>query len=138
MIVVVIIGLLAALGLPAFQRAKVNSYASRIANDIRVFSGAFETHALETGTWAPDGAGNNLPATVRPYFEGSRWYEEPIAGGSWDWEYDRLGYTAAIALVIGDDQPEVFQRVDEMLDNGDLASGIFVKSGDRYLYVLAP
>ena len=86
MVVVVIIGLLAVLGIPALEKARMNSYSSRIANNFRVFSGAFETHALETGSWAPDGGGNSLPATVRPYFKGSTWFEEPIPGGYWDWE----------------------------------------------------
>lgn len=66
MIVVVIIGLLTAMGIPALQKARQNAYASRIANNFRVFSGAFETHAMETGRWAADGIGNNLPADVLP------------------------------------------------------------------------
>jgi len=136
MIVVVIIGLLAAIGIPALEKARLNAYASRIANNFRVFSGAFETHALETGSWAPDGIGKALPPTVAPYFEGSTWYEPPIPGGWYDWEYDRAGFKASISLAYERDYPEVFVKVDALLDDGNLATGEFVKSNGRYFYVL--
>lgn len=136
MIVVVIIGILAAIAIPAFQKVRKNSMASRIANDFRVFQTAFETHATESGSWAPDGSGNNLPATVRPYLENSAWFREPPLGGYWDWEVNRLGYRAGIALAWGEDMPDVMLRVDEILDDGDFSSGRFVRANDRYLFVL--
>lgn len=138
MIVVVIIGLLAAMSIPAFERARSNTYASRIANNMRVFSGAFETHALDNGTWAPDGQGNQLPATVQPYLADTAWYEEPIPGGWYDWEYDRAGFKAAISLAYERDFPEVFLKVDAMLDDGNFTTGSFVKKNGRYFYVLEP
>jgi len=136
MIVVVIIGLLSALALPAINRARVQSNASRLANDFRVFATAFETHCLESGSWAPDGNGNNLPQTVFEHLEGTAWFQPPPGGGYWDWEFDRLGYTAAIGLALNSDWPEVMLRVDQILDDGELASGNFVQVSNRYLYVL--
>lgn len=136
MIVVVIIGLLAAIAIPAFQKAQTNSYASRLANDWRVFSSAFETHALETGLWAPDGNGNNLPATVQPYLENTAWYQPAPNGGNWDWEYNRLGVVAGIALIEDNELPAVFEKVDALLDDGNLSTGDFIKAGGRYLLIL--
>jgi type II secretory pathway pseudopilin PulG len=136
MIVVVIIGLLAVMAVPALEKARQNTYASRIANNMRVFSGAFETHALDSGSWAPDGQGNSLPATVEPYLEDTAWYEEPIPGGWYDWEYDREGIKASISLAYERDFPEVFIEVDRILDDGNLATGNFIKTGGRYFYIL--
>jgi len=136
MIVVVIIGLLAAMGLPALEKVRINTYASRIANNMRVFSGAFETHALENGSWAPDGQGNDLPPTVQAYLEDTSWYDPPIPGGWYDWEYDRAGFKASISLAYERDFPEVFIKVDQILDDGNLATGSFVKAGGRYFYIL--
>jgi len=136
MIVVVIIGILATMGIPAFKKSKINAYASRIVNNMRVFSGAFETHATDHGTWAPDGQGNELPATVQPYLEATSWYEEPIPGGWYDWEYDRAGITASISLAYEKDLPEVFLKVDRQLDDGNLATGNFIKAEGRYFYIL--
>lgn len=138
MIVVVIIGLLAAMAIPAFKKVRNNSYASRLANDFRVFAGAFEIHALEVGIWPGDGQGNNLPASAEPYFEGTAWYQTPPNGGYWDWEVNRLGFVASVGLTEGDNglDPAVYERIDDILDDGDLSTGIFRKASNRYLYIL--
>ncbi len=137
MVVVMIIGLLTVLAIPALNRARLNGYASTLANDFRVFSGAFETHALSSGQWAPDGWGNSLPPTVAPYLEGTAWYKEvPGTGGFWDWEYQRLGFTAAVGLVPDVDMPELMLRVDQILDDGNLVTGNLLKVSGRYFYVL--
>lgn len=138
MIVVVIIGLLAAMAIPAFKKVRNNSYASRLANDYRVFAGAFEIHALEVGVWPGDGQGNALPASAEPYFEGTAWYQVPPNGGYWDWEVNRLGFVASVGLTEGSNSldPAVYERIDEILDDGNLSTGNFRKAGDRYLYIL--
>lgn len=132
MIVVVIIGLLAAMGIPAFEKVRTNSLASRIANDFRVFSGAFETHALEVGMWPPDGNFNSLPASAQPYLEGTAWTQSPMDGGYWDWEgVGRHGFTASVNLHDGNSvlSAAVVTRVDELLDDGNLSSGNFRQVG---------
>jgi len=138
MIVVIIVGLLAAMAVPAFLKARNYSYASRIANDFRIFAGAFEVHALEVGVWPEDGSGNSLPASAQPYFEGTAWYKTPPNGGYWDWEVNRLGYVASVGLSEGTGTLDsaVFERVDDILDDGDLSTGLFRKVSNRYLYVL--
>ena len=50
MIVVVIIGLLATIAIPAFKRVQLLAQTNRAANDFRVFSQAFETYATQNGT----------------------------------------------------------------------------------------
>lgn len=137
-IVVVIIGLLAAMAIPAFKKVRNNSYASRLANDFRIFAGAFEIHALEVGVWPGDGQGNALPATAQPYFKGTAWYKVPPNGGYWDWEVNRLGFIASVGLVEGNNSldPAVYEGVDEILDDGNLSTGVFRKSNDRYIYIL--
>ena len=137
MVVVALVGLLAALAIPAFQKARIEGYASRLANDFRTFAGAFEVYALEVGTWPEDGQGNDLPASAEPYFKGTTWYQTAPNGGFWDWEVNRLGFVAAVGLTEGyglDDA--IYDRLDEMIDDGDLSSGDFQKKGGRYVYVL--
>ena len=138
MIVVVIIGLLGVLAVPAFQKVRNKSYATRIANDFRVFATAFEVHALEEGVWPGDGMGNTLPASAQPYFENSSWDDPPPNGGYWDWEANRLGFVASVGLSEGDGSldPEVYVQVDSILDDGNLATGVFQRRGGRYLYIL--
>lgn len=54
MIVVAIIGLLAAIGIPSFQKARANSIAKAKANNVRIVEGAVEEWAMANG--ATDGA----------------------------------------------------------------------------------
>ncbi|HSH09533.1 MAG TPA: prepilin-type N-terminal cleavage/methylation domain-containing protein, partial [Oceanipulchritudo sp.] len=49
MIVVVIIGLLAARAIPAFQKVRATSQDKAITNNLRQFAGAAQQYMLETG-----------------------------------------------------------------------------------------
>lgn len=51
MIVVAIIGLLAAIAVPAYNRARTRSYITRAESDLRIISGAVEELAFDTGQW---------------------------------------------------------------------------------------
>jgi len=48
MIVVAIIGLLAAIGIPSFQKARANSIVKSMENNARIASGAVDQFALDT------------------------------------------------------------------------------------------
>ena len=49
MIVVAIIGLLAAIGIPSFQKARANSISKSIENNIRIVEAAAEQYAMDAG-----------------------------------------------------------------------------------------
>lgn len=55
-----IIGLLATMAIPAFQRVQNRSQVSRFANDVRVFSQGLETLMLERGTLPEDPGSGSL------------------------------------------------------------------------------
>ena len=122
MVVVVIIGLLAALALPAFQRVRQRSLATRIANDFRQFSPAFQRFALEYGDWPAatvvDGdTPSNMPAGYLPVAWGAA---SPMAGG-----YTWSGSTSRIRLKNTNATDAVMQQVDAIIDDGDLSTGKF-------------
>jgi prepilin-type N-terminal cleavage/methylation domain-containing protein len=54
MIVVAIIGLLAAIGIPSFQKARSNSYEKTCINNMRIIDAAKEQDALNAGLKAGD------------------------------------------------------------------------------------
>ena len=140
MIVVVILGLLAAMAMPAFQKVRNTSMASRIANDYRTFASAFETCALEAGFWPPDSNGNEIPVLAQPYVNSTNWSSGAVAGSWWDWEgAGRHGVTASINFVDNDQNlpPAVMEKVDQLLDNGNLATGVLRRVGaNEYIYIL--
>lgn len=102
MVVVVIISLLAALSVPAFQRIQRKAKVATIVNDFRVFSAAFDTYAQETGTWPAEVAAGAIPAVMSQRLKASAWLRKTPMGGKYNWEYNQFNlfgtYKAAIAI----------------------------------------
>lgn len=134
-VVVMIIGLLATMALPAARKAgdvaKVNTYVS----DLRTFSGAFDQYAQTNGEWpATQTAAQAFPAGMEGYLSNSAWTRISPIGGSYVWDRDVLQngrtITAAISLVDTPERP-VFAtsaqltEIDLKIDDGNLATGMF-------------
>ena len=64
MVVVTIIGLLVALAIPALQRVQRRAQNSSFVSDLRTYARAFETYAMENGTWPPNGLSGMIPAPL--------------------------------------------------------------------------
>jgi prepilin-type N-terminal cleavage/methylation domain-containing protein len=136
MIVVVIIGLLAAMALPGFTKSRSRSQATAVVNNLRVYASAFEVYAMEIGTWPADHNRGIIPAGMEgqlPHFS-----EETHVGGYYDWDPGVFGYTAAVSIVGVNAGPSVLQAVDEILDDGNPGSGMVVINGNRLSYILEP
>ncbi|MBP8962017.1 MAG: prepilin-type N-terminal cleavage/methylation domain-containing protein [Opitutaceae bacterium] len=67
MIVVVIIGLLAAMAVPAFQRIRRNVQNKTFANDLRQIRGAAEQYIMEQSAYPEDGTPGAFPAGLAEY-----------------------------------------------------------------------
>jgi prepilin-type N-terminal cleavage/methylation domain-containing protein len=123
MIVVVLIGLLAALGIPSLQRVQESSHASRLANDFRQFEAAFQRYALEDGQWPPPDNPGVIPAGMTGYLPDSFTYTSPL-GGNYQWS----GPSHMILLRNSQATDALMTRVDAILDDGDLSTGEFTKT----------
>jgi len=142
MVVVVIIGLLAALAIPAFQRNRRASQNTRAVNDFRVFAQAFEIFNTQNGAW-PDSAAPGvlptLPTSISDSLRASNWQSTTTLGGQWQWE-NALASSGDVGVCIAgftctDAQ---LSELDAKLDDGNLATGRFRKtSSTRAIYVLA-
>jgi prepilin-type N-terminal cleavage/methylation domain-containing protein len=134
MVVVGIIGLLTSVSIPAVQKARTGSLASSLANNFRTYAQAFEIHALEEGIWPDDANHGVIPAGMEGQLP--RFTEETVAGGNWDWEYQTMGVVAGVSLYQSNAEPEILERIDEILDDGNLLTGNFISNGDRVTLVL--
>ena len=122
MVVVVIIGLLAAIALPAFQRVRQRSIATRYANDFRQFAAAFNRHALEYGGWpAATTVDGDTPSDMTAGSLPIGWSQPTPMGGGYTWSGD----TARIRFKNSNATDTVMQQVDAILDDGDLTTGKF-------------
>jgi prepilin-type N-terminal cleavage/methylation domain-containing protein len=123
MVVVVVIGLLAAMAIPAFQRVRMRSQATRYANDFRQFDAAFQRYALESGSLPSAAAlGGTIPLGMAGYLPVNYSNVAPM-GGSYGWS----GPSAYILVRGGSETDAVMQNVDSILDDGDLTTGEFIK-----------
>ncbi|HKJ91358.1 MAG TPA: hypothetical protein VJ960_09525, partial [Oceanipulchritudo sp.] len=64
--------------------------------------------------------------------------EATAVGGNYDWEYQVMSVTAGISIVGSNLDTRLAEKIDEILDDGDLSSGQFISNGARYTYVLVP
>ncbi len=132
MIVVVIIGILAALGIPALQRVHERSLATRLANDFRQFESGFQRYALESGQWPAAGAMATIPVGMIGYLPESFTNASPL-GGNYQWS----GPSHVIVLLGSNATDAIMQRVDAILDDGDLTTGDFQKKAGVGYYLMA-
>ncbi len=140
MIVVVIIGLLAALAIPAFQRVQRASANARAVNDFRIFAQAFEIYNTQNGRWPPNAGNGVVPAGMSGDFKEDTWKAPAtVLGGRWNWDFNRPGFVAGVSIsgyTVSDAQ---LAEIDAKLDDGDLTTGNFQKTSagpDRATYIL--
>jgi prepilin-type N-terminal cleavage/methylation domain-containing protein len=145
MVVVVIIGLLAAMGLPAFRRVTLRSKASAVQNDLRTFSTAFITYNLQYGRWPANTDPREIPPELANALTNNFALKSPI-GGYYKWNYDVSadGVTAKAAIIIQSDtdnpvsdDEELRLLVDKQMDDGILDTGnIQVGSTNSLVYII--
>lgn len=134
MVVVVIISLLAALGVPAIVRAKTRAKATVVVNDLRTFAAAFDGYAQEGGTWPAEVDAGIFPAGMSGRLSDAAWQRRTPIGGKYNWDNDQLHGgirpRAAIAISATDDAPlfedgDLWLEIDRTLDDGNLSTGNF-------------
>ena len=135
MVVVTIIGLLVALAIPALQRVQRRAQNSSFVSDLRTYAQAFETYAMEHGTWPPNGLDGTIPASLVGDIT-NKWRETNTLGGRWNWDTNRLGISGGIATTNVTAIAAQMAEVDAMIDDGDVTSGSFRLFGTRYILVL--
>lgn len=140
MIVVMIIGLLAAFSIPAFAKARLKTQITRVVNDLKTFGEAFDMYASFNGQYPVD-THNTLPPGMEEFIKQKNWDADAF-GGHYNWEGPSWGEGgsypyAGIALFGATAPASVMQALDAECDDGDLSTGWFrLMSNGRYTYVL--
>ena len=139
MIVVVIIGLLAAMAIPAFAKVRQKSHNARFVSDLRTFAQAFETYATQNGRWPPNAGTGVVPIGITSAdLNVSAWTTaKNSVGGRWNWDVNNFGAVAAISTTNVTATDAQMTIIDSMIDDGDLNTGLFQKVSGRFVYALA-
>lgn len=140
MIVVVIIGLLAAMAIPAFKRVIRRQQNSQVVNDFRVFSQAYESYSTMSGRWPSNQSPGIIPPVMRVgWLKNGVWEANTPIGGQWNWDYNNVGITAGISISSYTCRNSQLLEIDRLIDDGDLATGAFQQTGGgRVTWILEP
>jgi len=145
MVVVVIIGLLAAAGIPTYRHITIRSKVTALENDLRQFSTAIQTYATQNGHWPANGDPQVIPPELVDALPATFSSVSPI-GGVYKWNYDVSadGITAKAALIVEtssssvvSDDVELLTMFDKQMDDGNLETGnIQVGSSNSLVYII--
>ncbi|WP_309400303.1 type II secretion system protein [Cerasicoccus maritimus] len=139
MVVVVLIGLLAVMAMPAFARVRQAAQNTRFMNDARQFSGAIDTYMLEVGLPPEDFSSGEVGSPLDEYIKPSDFLTQPSIGGVWDIEGDDGGlFYAAVGVDDFTCSMEQIQDIDDKFDDGDTSTGKLqlADGGSRYYWVI--
>jgi type IV pilus assembly protein PilA len=140
MIVAAIIGLLAAIALPAFVKARKRTLITRTANDLKKFGDAFQMFAMDHGLY-PEDSHNVLPDGMAEYINLANWNDCAL-GGQYNWEGPTWGKAgeyayAGISLYETPASEAILRELDDLLDDGNLLTGSFrLTPNSRYTYIV--
>jgi prepilin-type N-terminal cleavage/methylation domain-containing protein len=135
MIVVVIIGLLAAIAIPAFKRVRESSQNAAIANDLRVFAAAFDQYALEMGSWPAGSSDGSFPPEMAGRIKPEAWAKPLPGGGFYGFGGNVTGYRAVL-LCETTFSDERLATLDKMIDDGNISTGKFLRYGGFVCYTV--
>jgi general secretion pathway protein G len=139
MVVVLIIGLLAAIALPNFVRASQNAQNSRFASDLRVATEAFMQYNLDTRRYPLDRNPGIVPPEMAGYLARRiEWTKRTPIGGQWDWDYGVFGVRAGVSVYQPTASSSQLRRLDRMIDDGNLATGQFRARASGYISIVEP
>ena len=134
-VVVIIIGLLAALAIPSARSVQRRANYARVMSDFRIFAGAFQHYASENGSaWPADQASTStaMPPAMAGYLRGSNWDRPTPFGGYYNWDYKVTHQgrvvKAAIAIYAQPGAPITVTQAqllefDKKYDDGNLSTG---------------
>ncbi|MFK7884786.1 MAG: type II secretion system protein [Phycisphaerales bacterium] len=141
LIVVVILGILAAVVVPAFGGTTDEARKGAFIAELKIFADAAEYHNAREGGFLEDSSTGEVPDGLERYIDVDGWLDGTPIGGEWDVERNENGVSSALGVHFRGDNPgdEFMQDIDARFDNGDLATGVFrqLDDNDRYYWVIS-
>lgn len=120
MVVVVIIGLLAAVALPAFSRVTKKTRVSSFINDLKKFEEAVALYSQANGVVPPDYNAGIKPTELAEYLPKLDFTVPTQLKGLWDWDDHNTYHRISVEGMSSDDS----RLVDEAIDDGNLETGV--------------
>ncbi|MGB0257390.1 MAG: type II secretion system protein [Coraliomargarita sp.] len=145
MVVVTIIGIIAAIAVPAFRKSTTRTIIGVQETDFNSYDRDFKTFELENQFLPPSQAPGQIPIGMDGIL-GSAWQDPAPIGGTYTWfnsagatPDDRIAYirirgTVANPIVITSQE---LTELDERIDDGNTSTGVLQISGTDIRYYIS-
>jgi prepilin-type N-terminal cleavage/methylation domain-containing protein len=134
MMVLAVLGLLAALGLPRYRDMKRRATAAAIASDLNTVRIAAYNYFADNNTYPPDGTAGAPPAAMIPYLPKNFRFDN----GSYTLDYDvwpspinPSQLVVAVTVTSGD------QQLVNIIARNNPAGGVGLNVGNGFTYIFA-
>lgn len=137
LIVVVILAILAVIAIP-FVRGNTDDAEARVyVANLRYACDQFKLYQIEEGHYPPDVTPGIVPAGMADRLAPLEWTSPTPITGQWDWDFQQYHFTAGVSVFKPNrDANDIARRVDQIIDDGDLATGSFRARADGYIRVV--
>ncbi len=139
LIVVVVLGILAAMAIPSLGDITTDAKRSAFASDLRILAESANRYNVQNNQHLPDTSSGVWPSEWAGSIPQNQFEAQTPLGGVWDIELNSFGVVAAIGAHFGADIPSDadLSAVDAIMDDGNLGTGVVRKlAADRFYYVL--
>ena len=123
MVVVSIIGLLAALSIIAYRHQRTRAQATALGQDLRVFRDALEQCVIDTGEFNLDAPAGQVSTLFDPYVRNEQFAAVTPIGGNWIVESDVDGVKLLVSVINFTSSEDPIELVDRLYDDGNTATG---------------
>ena len=137
MIVVAIIGILAAVAVPSYAKARINSQNATFMANLHTAKTAFIQYSLDNkGRYPPDVTPAIIPIGMTDYLGHFPWTQQTTIGGYWDWDNSQFSAIAGVSVFEPGVPRDQMQLIDQLLDDGNLATGSFRERPQGYIGII--
>jgi hypothetical protein len=128
-----------AISIPLIHGAHLRRQMAECARKVELAAGAFDLYAQATGEYPPNRIEPVTGDKVDGVFGVCRidwWNEDTEMGGRWAW-FSGSKDTFSVVIFNPKASESRMRKLDALLDDGDLATGLFTRCGVMYCYRLA-
>ncbi len=138
LVVVVVIGILAAMVTPKFLQAKEEASIAATSEDLQAIVNALSMYISKHGSYPRDVNRMQVVSALTPYFKSENPFAKPAPmGGVYDYEGPPNWNPPQISIRKNNGNnytDNMALKLDEYIDNGDLRTGKLRSFGDRLGY----
>lgn len=134
LIVICIMGALTLVVFPNYIQEQENNTATRLADNFRVLATVFTDFTKGQGHWPEKHEMGKLEEMINDEYP--QFSKESIIGGNWEYACDYEFRQFKIRLVGHDAHTHLIERVDDLLDDGNLATGSMTGDQEELVMIL--